>query len=82
MCHSDYLSNKSNRKKFFDLLVEDLNALQATLVFIPTLTCQLNFAFTILAGDHLASNDIGGWRILQTLSYKFIIKTLFQNGVR
>jgi hypothetical protein len=54
----------------FDLLVEALNALQATVVFILTLACQLNFAFTILARDHVASNDIGGWRMLQTLSYK------------
>jgi len=62
MCHSNHLSNKLNRKKFFDPIVEDLNALQTTGVFIPILGDHLNFAFTILAGDHLASNDIGGFQ--------------------
>ncbi|CAF1370806.1 unnamed protein product [Rotaria sordida] len=62
MCHSNYLSNKLNRKKFFDPIVEDLNVLQTTGVFIPTLGDYLNFAFTVLVGDHLASNDIGGFQ--------------------
>ncbi|CAM4933777.1 unnamed protein product [Rotaria socialis] len=62
MCHSSYLCNKLNRKKFFDPIIEDLNALQSTGIFIPTLGYHLNFAFTILAGDHLASNDIGGFQ--------------------
>lgn len=62
MYHSHYLSNKLNRKEFFDRIVEDLNALQMTGVFIPNLGDYLNFAFTILAGDHLASNDIGGFQ--------------------
>ncbi|CAF3759701.1 unnamed protein product [Rotaria sp. Silwood1] len=62
MCHSSYLCNKSNRKKFFDAIIEYLNALQSTGIFIPTLRYHLNFTFTILAGDHLASNDIGGFQ--------------------
>ncbi|CAF1144449.1 unnamed protein product [Rotaria sordida] len=62
MCHSNYLSNKLNRKNFFDPIVEDLNVLQTTGVFIPTLGDYLNFTFTVLAGDHLASNDIGGFQ--------------------
>ncbi|CAF4275873.1 unnamed protein product, partial [Rotaria sordida] len=39
-------------------MFEDLNVLQTTGVFIPTLGDYLNFTFTVLAGDHLASNDI------------------------
>ncbi|CAF4436626.1 unnamed protein product [Rotaria sp. Silwood2] len=62
MCHSNHLSNKLNRKIFFDPIVEDLNALQTTGVFIPILGDYLNFAFTVLVGDHLASNDIGGFQ--------------------
>lgn len=62
MCHSNYLSNKFNRKFFFDTIVKDLNALQTTGVFIPALGLNMNFAFSILAGDHLASNDIGGFQ--------------------
>jgi hypothetical protein len=62
MCHSNYLSDKLNKKKFFDPIVEDLNALQTAGVFIPTLRKHLHFAFTVLAGDHLASNDIGGFQ--------------------
>ncbi|CAF1322994.1 unnamed protein product [Adineta steineri] len=62
MCHSSYLTNKSNRKKCFDPIVEDLNALQTNGIFIPTLQTHLNFAFTVVTGDHLASNDIGGFQ--------------------
>jgi hypothetical protein len=62
MCHSKYLSAKLNRKIFFDRIVEDLNALQTTGVYIPALGDRLNFAFTVLVGDHLASNDIGGFQ--------------------
>ncbi|CAF1398356.1 unnamed protein product, partial [Rotaria sordida] len=62
MCHSTYLSIKSNRIKFFAPIVEDLNALQTTGLYIPALDTQLNFAFTIVAGDHLGSNDIGGFQ--------------------
>ncbi|CAF0931460.1 unnamed protein product [Adineta steineri] len=42
--------------------VEDLNALQIDGIFIPTLQTHLNFAFTVVTGDHLASNDIGGFQ--------------------
>lgn len=62
MCHSKYLCNKLNRKKFFDLIVQDLNLLQTAGVFIPILNDHLYFAFTVLVGDHLASNDIGGFQ--------------------
>ncbi|CAF4196456.1 unnamed protein product, partial [Adineta steineri] len=62
MCHSNYLTNKLNRKKFFDPIVADLNALQIDGIFIPTLQTHLHFAFTVVTGDHLASNDIGGFQ--------------------
>ncbi|CAM4846644.1 unnamed protein product, partial [Rotaria magnacalcarata] len=39
-----------------------LNTLQTSGIFIPALRTQLNFAFTILAGDNLGSNDIGGFQ--------------------
>ncbi|CAF3390963.1 unnamed protein product [Rotaria sp. Silwood2] len=62
MCHSSYLSNTSNRIKFFQPIVEDLNTLQTTGLYIPGFGTQLNFAFTIVAGDHLGLNDIGGFQ--------------------
>ncbi|CAF4177400.1 unnamed protein product, partial [Adineta steineri] len=43
-------------------IVEDLNALQVNGIFIPTLQIHLNFTFTVVTGDHLASNDIGGFQ--------------------
>ena len=46
---------------FFDPIAQDLNVLQTTGIFIPHLGRYLYFAFTILADDHLASNDIGGF---------------------
>ncbi|CAF2102228.1 unnamed protein product [Rotaria magnacalcarata] len=62
MCHTKYLSVKSNRMKFFEPIVEELNAIQTTGIFIPALGRQLHFAFTVLAGDNLGSNDIGGFQ--------------------
>jgi hypothetical protein len=62
MCHSNYLSIKSNRKRFFDPIVADLNALQTNGIYIPTISSRLNFAFTVVTGDHLALNDIGGFQ--------------------
>ncbi|CAF1035257.1 unnamed protein product [Rotaria sordida] len=51
-----------DEKSLTNPIVEDLNVLQTTGVFIPTLGDYLNFAFTVLAGNHLASNDIGGFQ--------------------
>ncbi|CAF3177733.1 unnamed protein product [Rotaria sp. Silwood2] len=62
MCHTKYLSVKSNRITFFEPIVEELNALQTTGIFIPALGTQLKFAFTVLAGDNLGLNDIGGFQ--------------------
>ncbi|CAF1324469.1 unnamed protein product [Rotaria sp. Silwood1] len=62
MCHPAHLSAKSNREKSFDSIVEDLNALQTNELYIPALGGRLDFAFSIVAGDHLASNDIGGFQ--------------------
>ncbi|CAF4457659.1 unnamed protein product [Rotaria sp. Silwood2] len=62
MCHTKYLPVKLNRIKFFEPIVEELNALQTTGIFVPALGTQLNFAFTVLAGDNLGSNDIGGFQ--------------------
>ncbi|CAF4094505.1 unnamed protein product [Rotaria magnacalcarata] len=62
MCHTKFLSSKSNRLKFFEPIVQDLNTLQTSGIFIPALRTQLNFAFTVLAGDNLGSNDIGGFQ--------------------
>ncbi|CAF4005034.1 unnamed protein product [Rotaria magnacalcarata] len=47
---------------FFESIVQDLNTLQTSGIFIPALRTQLNFAFTVLAGDNLGSNDIGGFQ--------------------
>ncbi|CAF4397254.1 unnamed protein product [Rotaria socialis] len=62
MCNSNYLSTKSNKKKFFDPIVQDLNILQTRGLSIPNSASRLNFVFTVLTGDHLASNDIGGFQ--------------------
>ncbi|CAF2188491.1 unnamed protein product [Rotaria magnacalcarata] len=62
MCNSNYLSTKSNKKKFFDPIVQDLNILQTRGLCIPNFASRLNFVFTVLTGDHLASNDIGGFQ--------------------
>jgi hypothetical protein len=62
ICHSNYLSIKSNKKRFFDPIIADLNALQMTGVYIPSIRRRLNFAFTVVSGDHLALNDIGGFQ--------------------
>ncbi|CAF5223676.1 unnamed protein product, partial [Rotaria magnacalcarata] len=59
MCNSNYLSTKSNKKKFFDPIVQDLNILQTRGLSIPNSASRINFVFTVLTGDHLASNDIG-----------------------
>ena len=62
MCHSNYLSNKLNRSKLFDQIVDDLNALQKNGVYISSFDVRLNFAFTVVTGDNLSSNDIGGFQ--------------------
>ncbi|CAF4668391.1 unnamed protein product, partial [Didymodactylos carnosus] len=41
---------------------EDLNKLQMTGLSVPTFNGRLNFAFSVLAGDHLACNEIGGFQ--------------------
>ena len=62
MCNSSHLSTEFNRRKFFEAIVDDLNALQINGIYIPSLSSRLNFAFTLLIGDNLASNDIGGFQ--------------------
>jgi hypothetical protein len=62
MCHSSYLTVKSNIKMFFKPIIDDLNGLQMNGIYIASLGSQLNFAFTVLTGDNLASNDIGGFQ--------------------
>ncbi|CAM4838394.1 unnamed protein product [Rotaria magnacalcarata] len=62
MCHSEYLSIPENKKKFFEIIIEDLNNLQTNGLLIPTLNRQFNFAFSVLSGDHLANNFMGGFQ--------------------
>ncbi|CAF4588292.1 unnamed protein product, partial [Didymodactylos carnosus] len=62
LCYSEILSSKVDRTKFFQPIIEDLNKLQMTGLSVPTFNGRLNFAFSVLAGDHLACNEIGGFQ--------------------
>ncbi|CAF0761503.1 unnamed protein product [Didymodactylos carnosus] len=62
LCYTEYLSTKLNRTKFFAPIIEDLNALQTSGLSVKTFDGTLHFAFSTLSGDHLASNEIGGFQ--------------------
>ncbi|CAF2909347.1 unnamed protein product [Rotaria sp. Silwood2] len=75
ICSTKYLSSQTNRIKYFEPIVKDLNYLQATGLTVMTFNGRLHFVFILLAADHLVSNDIGGfqrnfwfWAILSFMS--------------
>ncbi|CAF1567008.1 unnamed protein product [Adineta steineri] len=57
-----FLSIQTNRMKFFEPIIKDLNHLQTTGLVVQTFNGQLHFAFSLFAADNLASNEIGGFQ--------------------
>ncbi|CAF1543538.1 unnamed protein product [Rotaria sordida] len=62
ICPTKYLSLQTNRIKYFEPIVKDLNYLQTTGLVVQTLNGQLHFAFSLLAVDNLAAHEIGGFQ--------------------
>ena len=62
ICTIKYLSLQTNRIKYFEPIVKDLNYLQTAGLAVQTFNGQLHFAFSLLAADNLASHEIGGFQ--------------------
>ncbi|CAF1416102.1 unnamed protein product, partial [Adineta steineri] len=62
ICPTKFLSIQTNRMKFFEPIINDLNHLQTTGLVVQTFNGQLHFAFSLFAADNLASNEIGGFQ--------------------
>lgn len=62
ICYSKDLSIRENQVNYFQHIVKDLNSLQEKGIGVKTFNGHLFFAFTLLAADNLASNDIGGFQ--------------------
>ncbi|CAM4845515.1 unnamed protein product [Rotaria magnacalcarata] len=62
ICPTKYLSLQTNQTKYFEAIIKDLNYLQTTVLAVQTFNGQLHFAFSVLAADNLASNEIGGFQ--------------------
>ncbi|CAF4078174.1 unnamed protein product [Rotaria sordida] len=62
ICTIKYLSLQTNRIKYFESIVKDLNYLQTAGLTVQTFNGQLHFAFSLLAADNLASHEIGGFQ--------------------
>ncbi|CAF1401409.1 unnamed protein product, partial [Rotaria sordida] len=62
ICPTKYLSLQTNRIKYFEPIVKDLNYLQTTRLAVQTFNGQLHFGFSLLAADNLAAHEIGGFQ--------------------
>lgn len=62
ICPTKYLSLETNRTKYFEPIIKDLNHLQTAGLAIQTFNGQLHFAFSVFAADNLASHEIGGFQ--------------------
>ncbi|CAF3827820.1 unnamed protein product [Rotaria sp. Silwood1] len=62
ICPTKYVSLQTNRIKYFEPIVKDLNYLQTTGFTVQTFDGQLHFAFSLLAADNLASHEIGDFQ--------------------
>ncbi|CAF4255840.1 unnamed protein product [Adineta steineri] len=62
ICPTKFLSIQTNRMKFFEPIIKDLNHLQTTGLVVQTFSGQLHFAFSLFAADNLASHEIGGFQ--------------------
>ncbi|CAF1431235.1 unnamed protein product [Adineta steineri] len=80
ICPTKFLSIQTNRMKFFESIIKNLNHLQTTGLVVQTFNRQLHFAFSLFAADNLASHEIGGFQQnfnsgqfcrLYHISYKF-----------
>ncbi|CAF4138754.1 unnamed protein product, partial [Didymodactylos carnosus] len=62
ICLTKLLSTESNRRSYFEPIVTDLNTLQTSGINVGTFDGRVYFSFTVLAADHLASNEVGGFQ--------------------
>ncbi|CAF2133813.1 unnamed protein product [Rotaria magnacalcarata] len=62
ICCTKYLSLETNRIKYFEPIINDLNHLQTTGLSVQSFNGQLHFVFSLLAGDNLAAHEIGGFQ--------------------